>query len=732
MTTNADIYVKPYFPTNNPVRNNIHHDRSYDDDRDVYRTGRSEDKKATSSRKDHQPTHRVDDKRVDDKGQYRDENHSPDEVKSFKSHLADETASSDTHNTAKQQDKAEASASHNPNTDHGTQDSPAKSTTTQSHENGSGEQSARAQTSEDGSYSSGAARDNVQDHSGAIQNNTAQNNTAQNNTAQNNNVVNAAQPPATETGSNSQAQKSNAPSSQHQAAATDPAQSANQMQGNISGQQSQNTPSAPTETETETETEKAAKTGSRQNSPSASNHPATPEALKTAAQNGNGQQSTGQIYVEQDPTATPAAQTSQASADKTGPANPVPVNAENTPAQDGTHKNAQGTNSAVGTTQSGSAENSSAISPEMKEAYANHSLTQNAKTYGEGTAQATAPAQNNIRADQNKVPENNIQPQQISQQSSDKAVQQAAIAKTAAEILQNMPHTNGVIKQSVAQIIKASGSASGPQAITLAATTQKAHKGAINASVLTQMKNSQGQNSPAHQKSGSPSSVAAATGQKDGGLGSLLQNMNNIQNALNNTQTASLLPESNNQMPLNTAGQSPNSLPQTGILPTQQTSVQTTTGTGNGFSQDSVKSSPQMVTKQISMAIAKNTANGNDGFTIKLSPDDLGQVEIKMNFQTDGKIQAVLMVENDKTLTLMQKDQATLEKALQNAGFETNGDSLNFSLKQQGQDAQKNQLTDNGQEGTQDQDRPFDAENPLNDPQQIRMRYSSNALDINV
>ena len=49
------------------------------------------------------------------------------------------------------------------------------------------------------------------------------------------------------------------------------------------------------------------------------------------------------------------------------------------------------------------------------------------------------------------------------------------------------------------------------------------------------------------------------------------------------------------------------------------------------------------------------------------------------------------MVENPATLEMLQKDANNMEKALQEAGLQTDGDSLTFSLQDSGDQAQQRQ-----------------------------------------
>ncbi len=149
--------------------------------------------------------------------------------------------------------------------------------------------------------------------------------------------------------------------------------------------------------------------------------------------------------------------------------------------------------------------------------------------------------------------------------------------------------------------------------------------------------------------------------------------------------------------------------------------------------------SPKMVTGQISATMNKIAAKGKAGemrqFTLRLKPAELGQVDVKMEFLSNGKIQTIIMVDNKETLAMLQKDQGALEKTLSNAGFDTSNSDLNFNLKQQNQNAGKNlagstedhqgngeTISNNAQEEA--------LMRPLN--HNIRARVSSSTLDINV
>ena len=71
----------------------------------------------------------------------------------------------------------------------------------------------------------------------------------------------------------------------------------------------------------------------------------------------------------------------------------------------------------------------------------------------------------------------------------------------------------------------------------------------------------------------------------------------------------------------------------------------------------------------------------SQNFTIRLSPEKLGSVEVKLQVDSKGKTTANFVVEHAETLHLLKLDSQQLVQSLQNAGVDTNGASLSFSLR---------------------------------------------------
>lgn len=109
-----------------------------------------------------------------------------------------------------------------------------------------------------------------------------------------------------------------------------------------------------------------------------------------------------------------------------------------------------------------------------------------------------------------------------------------------------------------------------------------------------------------------------------------------------------------------------------------QTGVSQSTGQG----QDSAgKSNPAINSAEIAVQMASNKAEGKNQFTIRLTPESMGTITVKLNITNNTNLTAQLQVEKPETLALLQKDLAGLEKALKAQGFTTSDGDLTIALK---------------------------------------------------
>lgn len=94
---------------------------------------------------------------------------------------------------------------------------------------------------------------------------------------------------------------------------------------------------------------------------------------------------------------------------------------------------------------------------------------------------------------------------------------------------------------------------------------------------------------------------------------------------------------------------------------------------------------------QMALQVQRAIQDGNERLSIRLNPQELGRIDVQLEIGSEGKLRAKVMVENPQTLEMLRKDAGTLEKALQDAGLQTDQNSLTFSLQDNGDQARERQ-----------------------------------------
>jgi hypothetical protein len=84
---------------------------------------------------------------------------------------------------------------------------------------------------------------------------------------------------------------------------------------------------------------------------------------------------------------------------------------------------------------------------------------------------------------------------------------------------------------------------------------------------------------------------------------------------------------------------------------------------------------------QVKIKLFHNLENGQSNFQMKLSPAELGNVEVRAELQESGEMKLFFTVDKVDSLHALQKDIKVLEEALRNIGIETNA-SHEFNLKE--------------------------------------------------
>ena len=86
----------------------------------------------------------------------------------------------------------------------------------------------------------------------------------------------------------------------------------------------------------------------------------------------------------------------------------------------------------------------------------------------------------------------------------------------------------------------------------------------------------------------------------------------------------------------------------------------------------------------VPVEIGLKTLAGINRFDIRLDPDDLGQIDVRLDI-SEGQVRAHIVVERPEALVSLQRETSQLERALEQAGFRTGDDGVSLSLRQQGQ-----------------------------------------------
>jgi flagellar hook-length control protein FliK len=79
------------------------------------------------------------------------------------------------------------------------------------------------------------------------------------------------------------------------------------------------------------------------------------------------------------------------------------------------------------------------------------------------------------------------------------------------------------------------------------------------------------------------------------------------------------------------------------------------------------------------------SSDGAREFTIRLSPESLGKIEVKLDVKADGYVTAIVQAEQPATYDLLRQNARGLDQSLNTAGLKTDQNSLAFTWREQSQ-----------------------------------------------
>ncbi len=119
----------------------------------------------------------------------------------------------------------------------------------------------------------------------------------------------------------------------------------------------------------------------------------------------------------------------------------------------------------------------------------------------------------------------------------------------------------------------------------------------------------------------------------------------------------------------------------------------------------------------MAIEIARNFNAGVNRFQIRLDPPELGRIDIRMQIDDGGNLNARLTVERPDTLEFLQRDARALERALAQAGLDNSRTNLEFELKDNPSGEQDhNEQDQNSNPNSNDNNKQID---PVSDPTMI-------------
>ncbi|MEI6574257.1 MAG: flagellar hook-length control protein FliK [Alphaproteobacteria bacterium] len=144
---------------------------------------------------------------------------------------------------------------------------------------------------------------------------------------------------------------------------------------------------------------------------------------------------------------------------------------------------------------------------------------------------------------------------------------------------------------------------------------------------------------------------------------------------------------------------------------------------------------PSLPYSRVPMEIGLAALEGQRSIQVRLSPADLGTIDIALDVSDQSEATAHISADDPRTLAMLKQDAPFIRQALEQTGLSTNSDSLNFSLRQDGQsNARQNPNEQRPSSArSQKQDPLSDNNTPMSaSPPAAPLRRMNNLLDLNI
>ncbi len=95
-------------------------------------------------------------------------------------------------------------------------------------------------------------------------------------------------------------------------------------------------------------------------------------------------------------------------------------------------------------------------------------------------------------------------------------------------------------------------------------------------------------------------------------------------------------------------------------------------------SQPVVAAQPGRLGHDLGVEIARRISIGGDQLVVRLTPAEFGRIEVRMSFDDRGGLSTVFAADRPAALDMLRRDSADLSRALNDAGFRSDTNSLRF------------------------------------------------------
>jgi flagellar hook-length control protein FliK len=112
---------------------------------------------------------------------------------------------------------------------------------------------------------------------------------------------------------------------------------------------------------------------------------------------------------------------------------------------------------------------------------------------------------------------------------------------------------------------------------------------------------------------------------------------------------------------------------------------------GIAYAPDKTASSTAVVRAQagemgrdMGAVIARQLVDGREQVTVRLTPPDMGRVDVRLSFDHDKGLRAIVATETPAAMDLLRRDMGDLNRALADAGVRTDANSFRFDSRHSG------------------------------------------------